>query len=80
MENNIKEEINLTQEIKRQQEVIYTTLSISEKVLQVLRGAIPQDDSECQKDDCIFDTVKINNKNLSKLEMNLNEIARKIIG
>lgn len=80
MENSVKEELNLCVEIKKQQEIINCALSITEKVLQVLRGAMPQDETECMKDDCIFDTLKINSRNLSSLERNINEIARKVIG
>ena len=60
--------------------MIVNTLSISEKILQALRGATPQEDCECQKDDCVLDTMKINTRNLRDLERNLDEIIRKIIG
>ena len=76
----VREEFNLAIELKRQQEVISCALSASEKILQVLRGANPKEDSGCMKDDCIFDTLKINGSNLYTLERNLSEIARKIIG
>ena len=80
MESSVKEEFNVAIELKRQQEVIGCAINITEKILQVLRGVVPKEDCDCMKDDCIFDTLKINSRNLSSLERNLNEIARKVIG
>lgn len=76
----INDEISLVAEIKKQQDIICNALCISEKVLQVLRGNLPKNDGECMKDECVFDTLKINEVNLLTLERNLNEIARKVIG
>jgi len=80
MENNLKEEFNVCLETKRQQDMIVNALSLSDKVLQVLRGAMPQEDSECLSDNCVLDTMKINTRNLKDLEKNLDEIVRKIVG
>lgn len=80
MENNIKEELNVSQEVSRQRDMIMNSLSLSEKILQVLRGTIPQDDCEVKSENCILDTIQINTKNLRDLERNLNEIIKKIIG
>ena len=80
MESSVKEEFNVAIELKRQQEVIGYAINITEKILQVLRGNVPKEDCDCMKDECILDTLKINGSNLSTLEKNLNEIARKVIG
>lgn len=80
MENSAKEELNLAIELKKHQELIGYAVNISEKILQILRGAIPRDDTECMKDECLLDTLRINGSYLSTLEKNLNEIARKIMG
>ena len=66
--------------IKKQQEMIGYTVNITERLLQVLSGATSKENAECMKDECIFDTLRINSVNLSTLEKNLNEIARKVIG
>lgn len=76
----VKEEFNVCTEVKRQQEVIGYAVNITEKVLQVLRGTASKEDAECMKDECIFDTLRVNSVYLSTLEKNLNEIARKVIG
>ena len=76
----VKEEFNVCAEVKRQQEMIGYAVNITERLLQVLRGTTSNEDAECMKDECIFDTLRINSVNLSTLEKNLNEIARKVIG
>lgn len=76
----VKEEFNVCAEVKRQQEMIGYAVNITERLLQVLRGTTSKEDAECMKDECIFDTLRINSVNLSTLEKNLNEIARKVIG
>lgn len=80
MENNIKEEFNICDEIKSQQDKITIIFSISEKILQTLRGKIPEKESESLRDECLIDGIKINNEKLFELEQNINEIARKIMG
>ncbi|MCI9434743.1 MAG: hypothetical protein HFI86_05695 [Bacilli bacterium] len=80
MESNLKEEINVYVEAKKQQDLICNVINITEKVLQILRGDVPKDENECMKEVCILDTLKINSNNLTALEKNLNEIAKKIIG
>lgn len=80
MENNIKEELNICQETARQRDMIMNSLSLSEKILQVLRGVFPQDECDMKSENCVLDTISINTKNLIDLEKNLNEIIRKITG
>ena len=76
----VKEEFNVCAEVKKQQEMIGYAVNITERLLQVLSGATSKENAECMKDECIFDTLRINSVNLSTLEKNLNEIARKVIG
>ncbi|MDO4394899.1 MAG: hypothetical protein Q4C23_02845 [Mycoplasmatota bacterium] len=78
MEN--KENLNICAELNKQRDMIQNLCSISSKILEVLRGAIPIEDNECVSENCILDTQKNNSKNLLYLERNLNEIASKIIG
>ena len=80
MENNIKEELNICQETIRQKDMIMNALSLSEKILQALRGVVPQDECEMENDNCVLDTIKINTKKLRDLEKNLNEIIVWIMG
>lgn len=80
MENNVKEELNICQESTRQRDMIMNSLGLSEKILQVLRGVIPQDECDVKSENCVLDTIKINTSNLISLERNLNEIIRKITG
>lgn len=77
---NVKEELTIVNEIKKQQEHLGTTLAICEKILQVLRGTMPQEDTECIKDECLFDTLKIDSQLIREIEKDVNEIAKKIIG
>lgn len=80
MENNVRENFNVCQELARQRDMILNILSLSEKILQILRGAIPQDECDMKSENCVLDTIKINTGNLISLERNLNEIIRKIAG
>lgn len=80
MENNVKQQLNVCQEVAIQKDMILNSLSLSEKILQVLRGSMPQEDCEVANDNCVLDTIKINIKNLRDLEKNLNEIIEKIMG
>lgn len=80
METNMKEEFNICQETARQRDMIMNSLSLSEKILQILRGTIPQDECDMKSENCVLDTIKINTGNLISLERNLNEIIRKIAG
>lgn len=80
MEMEQVKEFCVAGELKRQQDIIGCSISISEKILQILRGATPKEDTECFKDECVLDTLRVNSRNLELLENNLNEIARKIIG
>lgn len=81
MENNVRENFNVCQELARQRDMILNVLSLSEKILQTIRGnTVPQDDCEVANENCVLDTIKINSKNLRDLESNLNEMIEKIMG
>ena len=40
MENNVKQQLNVCQEVAIQKDMILNSLSLSEKILQVLRGSM----------------------------------------
>lgn len=80
MINGEIKEFCVASELKRQQDIISSSINISEKILEVLRGNVPKNDTDCVKEECILDTLKINGGSLEVLEKNLNEIARKMIG
>lgn len=80
MEMEQVKEFCVASELKRQQDIISCSINISEKILEVLRGNVPKNDTDCVKEECILDTLKINSGSLEVLEKNLNEIARKMIG
>ena len=75
-----KESVSLCAELSKQRDMIQNLCSISNKILEVLRGVTPIEDIECVSENCMLDTQKNNSKNLLYLERNLNEIANKIIG
>lgn len=80
MENNLKEEIVLASELQYQRELIMQLNGITEKILNVLRGALNEDCESIKEENCMLDTLRNSKSGLHKLEKNVNEIARKIIG
>ena len=80
-ENDLKQqEFNLCGEIKKQQDMLNYAVSITERILRVLRGEALKEEAECMRDECMIDTLMINSRGLEYLGKNLNEISRKIIG
>ena len=55
MEN--KENLNLCAELCKQKDIIQNLCSISSKILEVLRGAIPSENAECVGENCMLDTM-----------------------
>lgn len=80
MESNIKEEINVVNEIQRQKDVMLNINAITEKILGIVRGNPVEECESMQDENCMLDTLKNNRKILAKLERNINELANKIIG
>ena len=80
MENNLKEVITVVQEVNKEKEVISNLNNITEKILAVVRGNLCEDCNDLQTENCLMDTLMNNNKELARLEKNLNELAKKVIG
>ena len=80
METNLKEELNVVQEIQKEKDIISNLNNITEKILAVVRGNLCEECETLQSENCLMDTLKNNNRELARLERNINELAKKVIG
>lgn len=80
-ETNIEEkEMNLCSELNKQKDILMYLNDTTNKILNILRGAL-NEDSECMpQENCMLDTVKNNKTFLKRLEKNINEIEKRVIG
>ena len=75
-----KEKVNVVYEIQQQKEVIMKINSITERILGVVRGNMPEECESVMEENCMMDTILNNKKGLARLEKNINELADKLIG